>query len=274
MKVTILGTSGGIPIPGRAQSGILVQTEDVNILLDCGMAVPLRLAEAGLRPEDIDLICLTHSHLDHIQDIPSLTKGSLLSSGRAEYDVICPLKTKKRVKKLLRSVGEYEDTDLSFYPLNKGEGFEYGLTEDVIENESDLHVKTFETDHIEESQGYIIQEGNTRMAYTGDTSSSENIARAVEGVDLLVTELSLPDLEDGEKKGVKPKDSDREAVEHMRPENLVSLLQGMDEKVERCVLIHFYPDVEKMIEEVAESIEKRVDISIEAASDLQCFRLK
>ena len=49
----------------------LLKGQAKNVLIDTGMAAhfPIlkeRLAKVGLRPEDIDLIILTHEHFDHI----------------------------------------------------------------------------------------------------------------------------------------------------------------------------------------------------------------
>lgn len=63
----------------------VIKTADQTILVDSGLgdlAEPesffsTRLAQAGLTPEDIDLVILTHMHYDHI--------GGLLKSGKAVF---------------------------------------------------------------------------------------------------------------------------------------------------------------------------------------------
>ena len=42
MKVTVLGYYGGYPDNGIATSGYLIQTEKINLLLDCGSGVLFR----------------------------------------------------------------------------------------------------------------------------------------------------------------------------------------------------------------------------------------
>jgi len=147
MEMTLLGTSGGIPLPGRAQSGILIETYKKKILLDCGMGIPLRLAEADVKAEDIDIVCLTHGHLDHIQDLPSLTKASWLSSGTAEYKIITPPNLKKKLINFWKSVDEYRRTELKFEMIGVKQNYNY---------KDEITISAFKTKHTNISQGYEI----------------------------------------------------------------------------------------------------------------------
>lgn len=66
--------------PGRFEQGYLawptvvcVEHAGKKLLMDTGVAtqrrhLPLKLAELGMRPEDIDLVVLSHLHFDHAQN--------------------------------------------------------------------------------------------------------------------------------------------------------------------------------------------------------------
>ena len=71
MKLTIIGWCGAYPEANEATSGYLVQTEKVNILLDCGSGV-LSLLQNYILLEELDAVILSHYHGDHIADIQSL----------------------------------------------------------------------------------------------------------------------------------------------------------------------------------------------------------
>lgn len=63
-----LGLQEGVP---SSISCFLMQTEDGQILFDAGLGAPIsqllpKLAEKGIKPEDLKLIYLTHLHPDHI----------------------------------------------------------------------------------------------------------------------------------------------------------------------------------------------------------------
>lgn len=74
IKVTLLGTGVGIPQPGRSQSAILVEAEK-PLLLDCGAGTLLRLDQAGIDVENLEVVLLTHLHLDHVSDLLALANA-------------------------------------------------------------------------------------------------------------------------------------------------------------------------------------------------------
>jgi len=243
-KVTILGTSGGIPIEGRAQSGILLESSNTKILFDCGMAVPLRLKEAGVNAEDIDYIFLTHGHLDHIQDLPSLTKASWLRTDEAKFTIICPPDMIDGLPNVWKSVGEFERTDLDIQPIAPGERGRFG----------DFEIEAFDTPHIQESQGYKINGGD--IIYTGDTAPNPKLKNILDDTDLLIHELSLP----------------METSLHTCPDGLIDIISG--KKIQRLVLTHFYPQVLDDIENFRLMIENDTGIETIISRDLDKYYIR
>jgi metallo-beta-lactamase family protein len=75
MKITILGAAGG-EVTGSAY---FVQTDQANILVDCGLFQGGKKAEALNRPptgprQKLDAVLLTHGHLDHTGRLPLLAR--------------------------------------------------------------------------------------------------------------------------------------------------------------------------------------------------------
>lgn len=74
MKIKLVGAAGG-EVTGSAY---VVRTKQATILVDAGMFQGGRASEAknklpaGVRPEEIDAILLTHAHLDHTGRLPLL----------------------------------------------------------------------------------------------------------------------------------------------------------------------------------------------------------
>ena len=85
MKLTVLGSGCLLPVPGRGNSGYLLQTENHHILIDGGSGTLRRMADFGLNYRHIDYIVYTHLHPDHTLDdgISELIKG---------YNIIRPNK--------------------------------------------------------------------------------------------------------------------------------------------------------------------------------------
>src|SRR6185436_5835964 len=72
MDVQILGSGTPFGEQGRLQACILVSTETRNLLVDCGMTSMVALARAGVAPEALDVVLLSHLHGDHFGGVPLL----------------------------------------------------------------------------------------------------------------------------------------------------------------------------------------------------------
>ncbi|HEY7218131.1 MAG TPA: MBL fold metallo-hydrolase, partial [Candidatus Binatia bacterium] len=72
MKLHILGCGDAFGSGGRNQSGYLVETNDRLFLLDCGPTTLLAMKRAGLAPQQLNAIFLSHLHGDHFGGIPFL----------------------------------------------------------------------------------------------------------------------------------------------------------------------------------------------------------
>ncbi len=66
MQLTVLGSNGTYPTPGRPASGYLVGTVSGRILLDCGPGVFAAMLDREIFP---DAIVLSHGHGDHCLDL-------------------------------------------------------------------------------------------------------------------------------------------------------------------------------------------------------------
>jgi hypothetical protein len=60
LRLTFLGTGDPFGTGGRFQSAILLDGAHGRYLLDCGATTPLALARAGIDPNTIDGIIITH----------------------------------------------------------------------------------------------------------------------------------------------------------------------------------------------------------------------
>ena len=80
IDVCLLGTGGMMPLPQRYLTALLVKYDGKGILIDCGEATQCALRKRGWSPKQIDMICFTHYHGDHIAGLP----GMLLTMGNAE----------------------------------------------------------------------------------------------------------------------------------------------------------------------------------------------
>ena len=80
LDITLLGTSGMMPLPNRWLTAMMARYNGSSLLIDLGEGTQLAIREAGLSCNPIDVICITHYHADHISGLP----GLLLSMGNAD----------------------------------------------------------------------------------------------------------------------------------------------------------------------------------------------
>lgn len=79
-RITFLGTAGARYVVSkqiRASGGIFLELEGFRILIDPGPGCLVQLATCSPRidPTEIDVILLTHKHIDHSSDVNALIDG-------------------------------------------------------------------------------------------------------------------------------------------------------------------------------------------------------
>ena len=80
LDVCLLGTGGMMPLPYRKLTALMTRYNGSNLLIDCGEGTQVAIREKGWSVHDLDVICFTHYHADHISGLP----GLLLTLGNAD----------------------------------------------------------------------------------------------------------------------------------------------------------------------------------------------
>lgn len=240
MRVTLLGTGSAMPSPDRVQSGTLLETEDSRVLVDCGSGVVHRLAQAGVDNRDVDTVLLTHHHLDHVADLPTLAKARWLDDC-PEFTVVGPPETETVLAHLL-AVDDLDDrVDLTVREFD---------AEDAPLEVAGFSIDAVETTHSKPCFAYRFGDA---LALSGDTAPDGDVFALADGVHTLVHECSFPD-------GV-------ETEGHTTPTELGRGLA--DVAVERISLTHSFPAAERRTEKIRETVAAYVDAEVRVASDLE-----
>ncbi len=137
MQVSVLSS-------GSKGNCTYIKTKNHNILIDIGTSclyVEKALKEIGVNPNDIDLVLITHSHIDHVGGLKVFCK---------KYQPLVYISDKI-----------LSDIKIDLKKINK---------EEVVNINSDIVVKSIKLSHdVNDIKGYIIEEDNSSMVYITDT---------------------------------------------------------------------------------------------------------
>ncbi|HHJ36660.1 MAG TPA: MBL fold metallo-hydrolase [Gammaproteobacteria bacterium] len=87
----VLGSGGPELDDGRASSGYLIWHDArARILIDIGSGSLFRFEQSGAKLNDLDMLLLSHLHVDHSADLPSLIKASYFSGRDRDLPLFGP----------------------------------------------------------------------------------------------------------------------------------------------------------------------------------------
>ncbi len=90
MKIIPLGTSSGKPTLHRNVSALAVVGEGEWWLFDCGEGTQTQIARAGLSPQKLVGIFISHLHGDHFNGLPGLLSTMSLDQRQKELTLVTP----------------------------------------------------------------------------------------------------------------------------------------------------------------------------------------
>ena len=194
MEIKVLGAAHEV---GR--SGFLVNCDGTNLLLDYGVMFGRRGTPPQypmhVKPKDLDSVIITHAHLDHSGNVPSLfVSGS--------HNVYATSPTFDLSQLLIEDMLKIEK---SFHP------FDIPEVNNMMRNAKEIEFKqkitrgnaTFElreSGHVIGGSTVLVESNNKRLFYTGDINikGSRMLREAdldVGEIDLLITESTYSQTE-------------------------------------------------------------------------------
>jgi ribonuclease BN (tRNA processing enzyme) len=227
VRLTVVGSGTAAPEPDRVCAAFFIEAADVRVLVDCGPGATHHLARFRLPWQRLDHVVISHFHNDHIGDVPMLLFALMWGTDErrtAPLNVWGPAGLRDRLAAMARAFGDHV----------RDPGFPVHVHEvqpgDRAELDGGLAFTSIHTPHTEESLAYRFDDASgASLGYTGDTGPSEDVARFLAGVDLLLAECSVPDPE---------------AMEmHLHPTALAAMARTASPG--RLVVTHVYPRLDR-----------------------------
>ena len=100
LDIALVGAGGFMPMHNRFLTAMLARYNGKMLLIDCGEGTQIMLRRVGWGFKDIDVICLTHFHADHVTGLPGLLL-TIGNSGRTEPVTIVGPKSVREVASYL-----------------------------------------------------------------------------------------------------------------------------------------------------------------------------
>lgn len=199
-RVVILGTGTPNADPDRSGPAVAVVVNDRAYLFDAGPGVVRRAAAAArsgiraLRPQNLDVVFLTHLHSDHTLGLPDLMLSPWVLERTAPLRVFGPPGSSAMTTHL--SAAYSDDIRMRLdggEPSNKT-GYRT-VTQEIesgfVFRDSNVTITAFAVPHGSwpRAYGYRIATSDRTIVISGDTGPSEEIVRQCNGCDVLVHEV-------------------------------------------------------------------------------------
>jgi ribonuclease Z len=189
-RCTLLGTAAALPTAERDNTALVFVGEGSAILVDCPGGAYAKLLRAGIGPERLTHLLLTHQHTDHTHGLPGLLQ-SLWLGGRTD---VLPVLGLPEVQALVdRALG-------AFAPFGEREPF--ALPRQVLPGSAadapvletpDFRVWTAPTEHSVPSVVVRVESraSGATVVYSSDTGPCAAVERLARGARLLIHEATF-----------------------------------------------------------------------------------
>ena len=213
-RITVLGSAAAVSSATRDNTSLAFESQKDIILLDCGGSPYQKLLRAGLNPERLQGVILTHAHPDHIYGIPSLIHHFIMTRRTVPLPVYANRATLRVVKGVL-GIMRLEPDFLIFSEIPKEEGY-------IAIDSDEYTIQTSPVRHVVPTLAVKIlaRLSEASVVYSADTAPCPELLALAKEADILFQECS----------------SFRDIQGHTAPWQAGKLAQWCD--VKRLVLVH------------------------------------
>jgi ribonuclease BN (tRNA processing enzyme) len=187
MRAIFLGTADGHTSPRRDHSGILIQTQEASLLLDCGAAAARFFLRRKLPPDVPEVLWISHMHSDHNGQISSLIQSLWLRTRRAPLHVFGPTEVLRAMKDWLEKCLLFPELigfAIHWHAVKPGKPYVHGpftFTAFATEHLSSLasYFKKSYPGTCFDCYGVVIDYQSQRYVYSADLAHPRELAPAL-----------------------------------------------------------------------------------------------
>ncbi len=206
ISLLVLGSGGPEMGDERASSAYIVKVDGKSrVLIDFGGGASLRFEEAGVKIEELDVILLTHLHIDHTADLPALMKASFFTRRSRDLMLFGPEGnslmpgTRTFVKRLFGNIdgawqymGDYLDGRAAFGL--KAKDIRKNRKVHTVYRKGDLRIQAVTVHHGPiPAVAYRVNVGRKSITFSGDMNGEYHTLEILaEHTDLLVAHNAVP----------------------------------------------------------------------------------
>ncbi len=200
---TVLGSSSGQPQGGRACSGFALETGGSLSLIDCGGGVTSSFLRCGFDPMKVDRVFISHTHPDHVSDLPLFIQMVLLTRRANALDLFLPEEFVGPFEITMQAMYLLTDRypmEVNLHGYKDGFVFEHGFRLVAIGNRhlTPLHDDIVRLGLVNKMQSHSFKieiEGCKPLFYSADIDSLEDVKPHVTGCGQVLMELTHVDME-------------------------------------------------------------------------------
>lgn len=181
VSLTVCGSAGTHPGPGRACSSYLVESDGTSLLLDAGNgSLPNLMQRCDVA--DLDAVVVSHLHPDHCADLYGLYYALRFHpTGQRAVDVHAPAGAGPHLAQILGdpsspTFGEV----LRFRDATAGDVLEVGP----------MTVRLFAAEHPLPTIASRVEVGGRVVAFTGDSAVTTRLVELAQGADVLLADAT------------------------------------------------------------------------------------
>ncbi len=187
MRAIFLGTADGHTSARREHSGILLQTKESSLLLDCGAAAARFLLHKKIEPDIPEIMWISHMHSDHNGQVSSLIQSLWLRTRRAPLHVYGPAEVMAALKDWLEKCLLFPELigfPVHWHPVKPGRPWAHGpftLKAFATQHLTSLasHFKRAYPNTCFDCYGLEIEYAGRRYVYSADLATPAELAPAL-----------------------------------------------------------------------------------------------